>query len=56
MTDGALVAIQPATGEILAMVGSADFYNDAIAGQVNMAISPAPAGFVDQAAHLRGRL
>jgi penicillin-binding protein 1C len=38
--DGALVAIRPSTGEILAMVGSADFYNDSIAGQVNMAISP----------------
>jgi penicillin-binding protein 1C len=37
--DGALVAIQPKTGEILAMVGSADFYNDAIDGQVNMATS-----------------
>ena len=37
--DGALVAIRPATGEILAMVGSADFYNDAIDGQVNMATS-----------------
>ncbi len=37
--DGALVAIQPSTGEILAMVGSADFYNDAISGQVNMATS-----------------
>ena len=39
VTDGALVAIQPSTGEILAMVGSADFYNAAISGQVNMAIS-----------------
>jgi penicillin-binding protein 1C len=39
-TDGALVAIQPSTGEILSMVGSADFYDDAIDGQVNMAISP----------------
>ena len=38
-SDGALVAIQPSTGEILAMVGSADFYNTAIAGQVNMAVS-----------------
>ena len=43
-TDGALVAIRPATGEIMAMVGSADFYNDAIAGQVNMAISPRQPG------------
>jgi penicillin-binding protein 1C len=39
-TDGALVAIRPSSGEILAMVGSADFYNDAIDGQVNMATSP----------------
>ena len=38
-TDGALVAIRPSTGEILAMVGSADFYNAAISGQVNMAVS-----------------
>ncbi|RME91025.1 MAG: penicillin-binding protein [Anaerolineae bacterium] len=37
--NGALVAIVPSTGEILAMVGSPDFYNDAIDGQVNMAIS-----------------
>jgi penicillin-binding protein 1C len=43
-TDGALVAIRPSTGEILAMVGSADFYNEAIAGQVNMAISPRQPG------------
>ncbi len=35
--NGALVAIRPNTGEILAMVGSADFYDEAIAGQVNMA-------------------
>ena len=40
VTDGALVAIRPSTGEILAMVGSADFYNTAISGQVNMATSP----------------
>jgi len=38
--NGALVAIKPSTGEILAMVGSADFYNEAIDGQVNMATSP----------------
>lgn len=43
-SDGALVAIRPATGEILAMVGSADFYNDKIAGQINMAISPRQPG------------
>jgi penicillin-binding protein 1C len=38
--NGALVAIRPSTGEILAMVGSPDFNNDAIAGQINMAVSP----------------
>jgi penicillin-binding protein 1C len=38
--NGALVAIRPATGEILAMVGSADFYSERIDGQVNMAVSP----------------
>ena len=39
-TNGGLVAIRPATGEIMAMVGSADFYNEAIDGQVNMATTP----------------
>jgi penicillin-binding protein 1C len=43
-TDGALVSIQPSTGEILAMVGSADFYNEEIDGQVNMAVSPRQPG------------
>ena len=38
--NGALVAIRPSTGEILAMVGSPDFNNAEIAGQVNMATSP----------------
>jgi penicillin-binding protein 1C len=43
-TDGALIALRPNTGEILAMVGSADFNNEAIAGQVNMAVSPRQPG------------
>jgi membrane peptidoglycan carboxypeptidase len=42
--SGALVAIQPSSGEILAMVGSADFYNEDIDGQVNMAIAPRQPG------------
>lgn len=37
--NGALIAIQPSTGEILAMVGSADFDNEEIGGQINMAVS-----------------
>ena len=43
-TDGALVALNPKTGEILAMTGSADFYNDEIAGQINMALRPRQPG------------
>jgi len=38
--NGALVAMKPSTGEILAMVGSADFNNEEIDGQINMAVSP----------------
>jgi 1A family penicillin-binding protein len=38
-TNTAIVAIDPKTGEILAMVGSMDFYNPAIQGQVNVATS-----------------
>ena len=37
-TNGALVALDPATGHILAMVGSADFRNKEIDGQVNVAL------------------
>ncbi|HWQ03745.1 MAG TPA: transglycosylase domain-containing protein [Longilinea sp.] len=44
VSDGALIAIKPNTGEILAMVGSADFNNEAISGQVNMAVSPRQPG------------
>jgi 1A family penicillin-binding protein len=38
--NSALVAIRPSTGEILAMIGSPDFNDTAIAGQINMATSP----------------
>jgi len=44
VTDGALVAIRPATGEILAMVGSADYYDEEHAGQINMSIQPRQPG------------
>ncbi len=37
-TNGALVALDPATGHILAMVGSADFQDEEIDGQVNVAL------------------
>lgn len=39
VTDAALVAVNPQTGEIYAMVGSADFYDKSIDGQVNVATS-----------------
>ena len=42
--SGALVAIRPSDGYILAMVGSADFYNEDIDGQINMAVSPRQPG------------
>ena len=43
-TNGALVAIKPDTGEVLALVGSADFYKEEISGQVNMAVAPRQPG------------
>jgi penicillin-binding protein 1C len=44
VSNGAVVVIRPSTGEILSMVGSADFYNEAIDGQVNMALAPRQPG------------
>ncbi|MHB9032083.1 MAG: transglycosylase domain-containing protein [Anaerolineae bacterium] len=37
VSNGSLVAIDPHTGDVLAMVGSADFFNADISGQVNIA-------------------
>lgn len=42
--NSALVAMKPGTAEIMAMVGSADFSNDQIAGQVNVAVRPRQPG------------
>ena len=36
VNNGSMVAIRPQTGEIVAMVGSADYYNKAIKGEVNV--------------------
>jgi len=38
-SNAAVVAIEPQRGEILAMVGSVDYNNEAIAGQVNVALA-----------------
>ena len=38
LSNASLVALKPGTAEILVMVGSADFHNAAIAGQVNVSV------------------
>ena len=43
-TNAALVAVDPDSGDVLAMLGSADFYSEAIAGQVNVATQPRQPG------------
>ena len=57
--NAAVVAIDPHSGEILGMVGSADYGNSAIDGQVNVATSPRQPGsalkpLVYAAAMMRG--
>jgi penicillin-binding protein 1C len=44
LSNGALVAMRPVSGEIVAMVGSADFNDTGISGQVNVATSPRQPG------------
>ncbi|MBI2482872.1 PBP1A family penicillin-binding protein [Candidatus Uhrbacteria bacterium] len=43
-SNAALVAIDPRTGQILAMVGSRDFFDPKIDGQVNVALRPRQPG------------
>ncbi|WP_420640890.1 PBP1A family penicillin-binding protein [Candidatus Leptofilum sp.] len=42
--NAAMVVLEPSTGEILALVGSVDFDDEAISGQVNMALAPRQPG------------
>jgi penicillin-binding protein 1C len=44
VNNAALVALDPHTGEILALVGSADFFDESIDGALDMAISPRQTG------------
>ena len=44
LSNGSLVAIDPKTGQVLAMVGSKDFFDDEIDGQVNVALRPRQPG------------
>jgi hypothetical protein len=39
MTNAALIAMKPGTGEILAMLGSVDYHDEAIDGRVNVTLS-----------------
>ncbi|HPY08750.1 MAG: penicillin-binding protein [Patescibacteria group bacterium] len=42
--NAALVSIDPKTGQVLAMVGSRDYFNDEIDGQVNVTLRPRQPG------------
>jgi penicillin-binding protein 1C len=44
VSNGAVVAINPASGEVLAMVGSADYFDRSIDGAVNLTIAPRQPG------------
>ncbi len=44
VSNASVVILKPGTGEILTMLGSLDYFNSAIAGQVNVAISPRQPG------------
>ncbi|MFW6068343.1 MAG: transglycosylase domain-containing protein [Chloroflexota bacterium] len=44
VNNGAAVVLKPANGEVLAMVGSLDYFDEDIDGQVNVALSPRQPG------------
>ena len=44
VSNGALVALDPSTGQIRAMVGSAGYFDEEIDGQINMALAPRQPG------------
>nr|WP_290667236.1 penicillin-binding protein 1C [Ardenticatena sp.] len=44
VTNAAVVVLNPKTGEILSMVGSLDYFDSSIDGQINMAITPRQPG------------
>jgi membrane peptidoglycan carboxypeptidase len=43
-TNASLVAVDPKTGQVLAMVGSKDYFDDDIDGQVNVSLRPRQPG------------
>lgn len=44
VTNGALIALDASTGQLLALVGSSDFRDETIDGQVNVAVMPRQPG------------
>lgn len=44
VNNGAAVVMKPATGEVLAMVGSIDYFNAEVDGQVNVTLQPRQPG------------
>jgi penicillin-binding protein 1C len=44
VSNGALISMRPDSGDIIAFVGSKDFNDEAISGQVNMALAPRQPG------------
>lgn len=44
VNNASIVVLKPGTGEILAMVGSLDYFNETIDGQVNVALQPRQPG------------
>ncbi|MEZ4643808.1 MAG: transglycosylase domain-containing protein [Chloroflexota bacterium] len=44
VSNASVVILKPGTGEILAMVGSLDYFDEAIDGQVNVALQPRQPG------------
>ncbi|MEM7117257.1 MAG: transglycosylase domain-containing protein [Chloroflexota bacterium] len=44
VSNGSVVILKPGTGEVLAMVGSLDYFNEGIDGQVNIALQPRQPG------------
>ncbi len=44
MTNAAVVVLHPVTGEVVAMVGSVDYWDDSIDGRVNVALAPRQPG------------
>ncbi len=44
VSNAAVIVLKPATGEILAMVGSLDYFDEAIDGQFNMTLTPRQPG------------